>query len=445
MARTERRRQQTAAPRSKPSRARRAAAGSFVAACAVSLGIAAPAASAHPLSGARIPAALSAAAAGGNANFNGTWDAVYAGRADTTATVIVQGEDLGTGSFGGTVVPPEGYGALSDGDYDIMDGQVTGNQFSFDIERDGIGKRDATYTADWSGTITGNSVSGNIVASIDPLAPGCNGPESSSLRAPAYTCLALGGPFTATRKTFTLGGQVTSGCGGQTSCSSTGVPFGGMEVDVDGASGSATTTTDDQGKWSVDLPSGQYTVTPTDAIYNFTPPDLDVDLKADLGGQDFTACSLPPGQFNGPLLASVPRQPNGAASFSLSGEACNERFTYTYSGRHLGVTWTASALSCQVTIGAKPTDEPTGGWVSAAVKPIKYSYTKDANKVIVHIVGESTTNPTPSANPVMDVTINPGYRTGVANIRGKSQTQELDVKGNGWVTCWPPNASIPLS
>ena len=110
MARTERRRQQTAAPRSKPSRARRAAAGSFVAACAVSLGIAAPAASAHPLSGARIPAALSAAAAGGNANFNGTWDAVYAGRADTTATVIVQGEDLGTGSFGGTVVPPKGTG-----------------------------------------------------------------------------------------------------------------------------------------------------------------------------------------------------------------------------------------------------------------------------------------------------------------------------------------------
>jgi hypothetical protein len=395
-------------------------------------------------------AALSADTA--NANFNGTWHAVYVDRPDTSATVMVEDEDASTGSFDGTVVPPEGGGALSDGDYDIMDGQVTGDHISFEIERDGIGQRDATYIADWSGTIADNTVSGNIDATLDPPSPFCDdggdGGDASVI-ADDDDCLALGGPFTATRATYKLGGEITSGCGGQTVCASGGEPFGSLEVDVDGDNGSATTDTGNDGKWSVDLPAGQYTVTPTDPIYNFTPPDIDVDLKADLGGQDFTACSLPPGGANLARVGSVRRLDNGVASFSLSGEACNERFTYTYSGHKLSVSWTASAVGCEIVVGAKLTDEPLGGWYNAATKGINYTYTKDANKIIVHIVGMSATNPTPPANPVMDVTINPGYRTGTANIRGKSQTRELDItdKKTGVtdsVTCWPNNASISL-
>jgi hypothetical protein len=368
-------------------------------------------------------------------------------RPDTTATVIVQSEDLKTGTFGGTVVPPEGGGALSDGNYDIMDGQVTGDHFSFDIERDGIGERDATYTADWSGTITDNSLSGNINATMDPVAPQCDDEADGSVTADDDdTCLALGGPFTATRQTYKLGGEITSGCGGQTSCSASGEPFDGLEVDVDGDNGSATTTTDEDGKWSVDLPAGQYTVTPTDNIENFTPPDRDEDLKANLGGQDFTACSLPPGQAS-LTRAGARRVENGAASFDLSGEACNEKFTYTYSsagGGHVKYDWTASALSCEFTIGAQPTDYPLGSFKNVHVKPISLRKMKDANKVTTHIVGKSGTNPTARANPVVDVTINPGYQSGVANLKGLSQTQEVDIKGDS-ITCWPGDVSIPLS
>ena len=134
------------------------------------------------------------AAAAANANFQGDWQASYDDDPGTSAELRIDDEDLATGDFSGTVVPPEGRGALSE-DFDIEDGHVTGDQFHFTIEHDGIGAQDSTYTADWTGTIDGDSVTGNIEATLDPLPVQCQGGDGGRQAPAGHGNCLYGGDF----------------------------------------------------------------------------------------------------------------------------------------------------------------------------------------------------------------------------------------------------------
>lgn len=79
------------------------------------------------------------------------------------------------------------------------------------------------------------------------------------------------------------------------------------------------------------------------------------------------------------------------------------------------------------------------------VKPVTTSSIKmDANHVITSVTVMSDTNPKPGVNPVVKVTIKPGYRSGVANVKGQSQDRDLPPDDPA-EACWPQNANIPLS
>ena len=107
----------------------------------------------------------------GNVDFAGEWTVTDPANGDT-ATLDVT-DQKADGRFSGIVTPPSSaVGAFAD-PFPVQDGQVTGNHFSFTLMRTGIGgtgptDRNATYTSNWDGTITGNSATGSINAKTVP-------------------------------------------------------------------------------------------------------------------------------------------------------------------------------------------------------------------------------------------------------------------------------------
>ena len=107
----------------------------------------------------------------GNVDFAGEWTVTDPANGDT-ATLDVT-DQRADGRFSGIVTPPSSaVGAFAD-PFPVQDGQVTGKHFSFTLVRTGIGgtgptDRNATYTANWDGTITGNSATGSINAKTVP-------------------------------------------------------------------------------------------------------------------------------------------------------------------------------------------------------------------------------------------------------------------------------------
>ncbi len=140
--------------------------------------------------------------ASGNIDFDGSWTVTDPANGDT-ATLTVSGEKS-DGSFSGTLEPPGNAPRSLSGPFSLENAQVSGRHFSFTIERSGIGgtgpdDRNATYTANWDGTITGNSATGSIDAKTVPgtvLNPdGFAGQRSfTAHRASAYTSSPAVGP-----------------------------------------------------------------------------------------------------------------------------------------------------------------------------------------------------------------------------------------------------------
>jgi hypothetical protein len=137
--------------------------------------------------------------ASGNVDFTGEWTITDPGNGDT-ATLDVSGQKS-DGSFSGTVTPPGDAPAAFQAPFPVLDGQVSGNHFSFRLERTGIGgtgpdDRNATYTADWDGTITGNAATGSISAKTVPgtiLSPGgFAGARTFSARRPSSVSTSPG-------------------------------------------------------------------------------------------------------------------------------------------------------------------------------------------------------------------------------------------------------------
>ena len=109
--------------------------------------------------------------ASGNVDFTGEWTITDPGNGDT-ATLDVS-DQKNDGSFSGTVTPPGDAPAAFSQPFPVLDGHVDGHHFSFHLERTGIGgtgptDRNATYTADWDGNITGNTAVGSINAKTQP-------------------------------------------------------------------------------------------------------------------------------------------------------------------------------------------------------------------------------------------------------------------------------------
>lgn len=137
--------------------------------------------------------------ASANVDFTGSWTVTDPGNGDT-ATLDVSGQKS-DGSFSGTVTPPGDAPAAFQAPFPVLDGQVSGNHFSFRLERTGIGgtgpdDRNATYTADWDGTITGNTATGSISAKTVPgttLNPGgFAGARTFSARRPSSVSTSPG-------------------------------------------------------------------------------------------------------------------------------------------------------------------------------------------------------------------------------------------------------------
>ena len=130
------------------------------------------------------------------------------GRRWTPATVIPpsdrQWREVRWFVLGYPRAPPATHPGRSSGPFSLENAQVSGRHFSFTIERSGIGgtgpdDRNATYTANWDGTITGNSATGSIDAKTVPgtvLNPdGFAGQRSfTAHRASAYTSSPAVGP-----------------------------------------------------------------------------------------------------------------------------------------------------------------------------------------------------------------------------------------------------------
>jgi hypothetical protein len=212
--------------------------------------------------------------ASGNIDFTGTWTVTDPANGDTaTLTVADQKDD---GSFSGTLYPPGDAPLSMSAPFPLRDGQVDGRHFSFTIERTGIGgtgptDRNATYTAHWDGTITGNSATGSIDAKTVPgtvLNPnGFAGQRSFSAHRPSSL----------------------------TTTPATGPAAGGTTVKVDGSgldSAVSADITDADGNVLKTVP-----VSATGSGFSFSAPDLtqalhDADNAATAAGKPITQTTV---------------------------------------------------------------------------------------------------------------------------------------------------------
>jgi hypothetical protein len=364
--------------------------------------------------------AAAANAATKNANFDGDWT-VNGGH------VVITDEDVATGEFGGSLVGPHST-------LDIVDGEVTGNAYTFTVEVADtvVGVNGAQFT--YGGTFSGNTMTITETA----IHAWKNGhPVSASSTDP--------GPFTGTREDFNLSGEIDLGCGSNANtCSANGTPFEGFEVDVTGDNGSATSTTDDEGKWNVDLPTGSYTITPTSPIYTFTPSEIHVDLTKTETDENFRACSASSIASEERLVSHT----SGVVIYDLTGTniACYATFrvtdTKTATAKNfLNFSWTTKALTCDK-VGDSGSSTFTHALKSSMTVQLAGSLTvkKNSAGVVVHITAENSKSP----HPFIDATINPGYRSGSVVLNGQP-LKEATTTSDGFLECYPYSGSVGLS
>jgi hypothetical protein len=148
---------------------------SFFAIVALTFGVAllpaAPSSATSRGPSASLGAAREVAHASGNTDFDGDWTVTDPANGDTATLHVTDQKD--DGSFSGTLDPPGDAPESLSAPFTLENAQVNGRRFSFTIERTGIGgtgpdDRNATYTANWEGTITGNSATGSIDAKTVP-------------------------------------------------------------------------------------------------------------------------------------------------------------------------------------------------------------------------------------------------------------------------------------
>jgi hypothetical protein len=350
-----------------------------------------------------------------NANFDGDWLIKATGEAH----LVVTGEDIATGEFGGSLAGP-------DATLDIVDGEVTGSAYTFTVEiaNTVVGVNGAQFT--YGGTFSGNTMTITETA-IHAWHKGH--PVSASSTNP--------GPYTGTREAFELSGTIIFGCSGaSTSCSSGSAPLYGVNVDVDGDS-SETTTTDTDGAWSVSVPPGRYTVTPSAPGITFTPDSLELDVTKDENDQDFSGCGASDTSGDDarePLVKSA-----SASGFTtLTGSYCHNTYVVTIDPKTVVavVTWTAKAWKCAS--GKFDAPEPGGdiftknivGGTAAPGDVQKLSNgsfqirVNDANQKLV-----------------MYITVNASLDGGSVSTYGQDYGRDEPIKDEGQQFCQPVDAT----
>jgi hypothetical protein len=235
-----------------------------------------------------------------------------------------------------------------------------------------------------------------------------------------------------------VSGTVELSCGGSCSADSPAGPLQGITMDVSGPS-SATAETDDQGKWNVDVAAGDYTITPEDPYFTFTPDHIDVNVTGDLTKQDFDACGDQGSDADDPIanLAST----NSTQLWNLVGSSkiyknCKAQVDVSYNPKtNKGtVLWFAAAWLCSPTLGGNSywATKISGARVSG---PIALDGT------------DLTGTPTPgggveltayfSGTPAGTWNINPGGQSGTVKTIPAAIPVQVDAEDGETYNCLP--------
>lgn len=365
-----------------------------------------------------------------NASFVGTWNITDPADPSTTATLVVDSENTVTGDFSGTLTAYGDNGPAFDAPFAVLDGRVTGTSFSFRLERDDIGLRDATYIALLSGSIDGNNASGTLHSSIDP-------PVDDQHNAfVGFRSIDL------TRTSFDVSGTIIYGCsGGAGVCGADAAPLWNAEVDIAGPT-SDSTMTDGDGKWSFSVPPGHYTITPTAPDVDFTPASIVVDVTAATPDQDFTSCvsaTVSAPYVRAPLaLSAAP-----STTWSLARKNCFNLYNVAYftASQSAVVSWTALKYFCP---GGKKKYDASYGRQLFNYDVIKgrsskgYVFVRPNHDV--SIVANDA-----NGVDVLDFLIHAGGATGTVTTHVSSYNVPINNAGSNYNCAPVPDTNAPLS
>ena len=245
---------------------------------------------------------------------------------------------------------------------------------------------------------------------------------------------------------YLLKGEIILQCdSGGAACLANGEPFEGLTVNVTGDNGSASDTTNDDGMWSVNLPKGTYTITPTDPDVKFLPLNAEVNLDSDTTAGKFSACAS--GQTSSPH--SFERRAADKSSslvYSLVALNCTtSEFSIAYHSTpkprgRLTVIWHSAVQQCETASQKKYVDKQETN------VPLPFRETheqKDASGVVVSLLINSP-KPVPSFSPIVNVTVNPGYTSGTVKLNGSGVVIDSDHDGEISV-CHPVSGSAGLT
>jgi hypothetical protein len=264
-----------------------------------------------------------------NQNLDGKW---RVGGAEN-GTIAISGENVATGTFGG-VVQADGVAAS----LEIVDGQVTGNSFTFTGQYAGTVVDEHGTQFYYAGTVKGNEMIIRLTG-LQGWNDGKPVDETDNDR----------GPYKAIRAGVNLSGTIVFGCSGGAACSTGSAPLYDATVDVDGPT-TASTKTDTDGKWTVPVAPGHYTITPSAPDVTFTPDSIDVDVTKATDGQDFTSCAADSSGTSSSLRAPLLRANASSPTWSLTGDYCNNFYSVIYSKPtgYATVKWIAKKYICDV-------------------------------------------------------------------------------------------------
>jgi hypothetical protein len=355
----------------------------------------------------------SAIASTRNANLDGKWTL-------SSGYLVVSGENVTTGTFGGFVKSDKASSSIP-----IATGLVVGDSFSFTSEIAGTVVDVNGAQFDYAGTVNGNTMSiketglrvwhkGHRVSAVD------DDP----------------GPYTATRPGVDLSGTIEIGCSPNAgSCPAGSGPLYDADVDVEGPT-TASTTTDTDGKWTVSVAPGHYTITPSASGVTFSPDSLDVDVTKATDGQDFTSCAAD--SSGSSLRAPLVRNAASSSTWTLTGKYCYNTYSVTYSTatKDATVTWIAKKYIC---------DRTTRFFYNARLGKTLFSNayvgSRSAPGTVSILAGNSVqVNVNDGGNLVLEFTIAPDGATGVVSTYPSNYAVSL-VTGGDSHTCQPVGAN----
>jgi hypothetical protein len=344
---------------------------------------------------------------------------------DGKGILVISNENVTTGTFGGAL---SGSGVS----FPIIAGQVTGTSFTLTIEVAGTVVGEHGEQIDFGGTVNGDKITLTSTATR----AWANG-ESVKGDNP--------GTYHGTRKgsMYMLMGEIILQCdSGGSSCLANGEPFEGLKVNVTGDNGTASDTTNEDGMWTVKLPSGSYTITPTDPNMTFTPLNAEVYLDADTTVKKFSACASAQTADSPQALSRRPESKARGLIYSLVGINCTtSEFSAVYNTKAtpiLKLTWKSSVYQCGSTrkfVHQESTDVP-----------IPYSDVQrkdDANGVTVWLKIDSPKG-NPRYDPILKMTVNPGYASGSVTLNGLGVGEDT-FEGASINTCTPVSAQMTLA